>query len=415
MHKQTLLRYLALLLSTGGALFCSKIGDSTDLGSNILNDISPDKTSIGKHFRAYAMDTSGLEKRSSLPAAGDTGFGLHGAYLSSMVMGIQADDTAVGYVEFAIQPDTTKYPLFSAKDTLIAMKLRFTRDTGNSRHPISVWHSKDRSIALNPSQPNDSLLGSIAFPASGDTLNDTITIVDSALTHAIFSACTTKCISADCQNAAKFGFILKNNDAGLAYLKGDAQILVTYWHNDSASEVNGYTSYGSYKVRDANSGDSAMLSYGPKRTAAFQYNINKLWHTADSGLAPADSIRPEVVSASFSLKNPDSAGDSLNVSAVLWHELVHNGIELDSLFNGHFNGIPSYPVTALLTGTAPVAVDVRSSMREYEQGVPSQKPARASTLYLYVRFVENTNQTWKVSNSWTKSNAPLLSAIVTVP
>ena len=430
MQKHLFLRYAGLLLSTGGMLFCSKIGDTTSLGSDVINDGSPDKTLINKHFREYSMDSTALGSGPSIPlsvpAVGDTGFGAHSVLSNGVVVtnnifvGSQGNEQAFGFVQF--MTDTSDSVLkrnISGVDSVLSVDIIFYRDSAaQACHVVVASSQKHPDWSGTDGTP---LPGTMTFPPDTAHINvpDTIKLSDGQLKNDIFAACTTSSKAIARSLPASFGFILRNVDnSGLVRINGSSPAIVARYKKASDTTVyqivrlahDSY--YYAFETDHDVSQAQRSLSYASKRTAVFQYDMKKLWQTASAGLV--DTLRAEVVSAAFSTKGPDIAGDTLSVRFLLWHELVHDGARLDSLFSGDTVAsiVPNTYAATLTGGATPVHVDMLQSLRGYEQG-SSSIPCRPATLYLYVRYNDNSKPNWDPSRIW--NNVPLLSAIVTVP
>ena len=413
------MRYAGIVLAMAAILSCSKTSETTSLGNDIIDDTYPNKMDMRKHFREYAMDTGALETSFSLPAPGDTGFGVHAALSNHIVVGGQGNERAYGFVQFRTDTSSaiTKRT-YSTIDTVLSVSIIFARDSVKPGGKISVLSSLQHPVS---SDTGGSGFDTLTFDhdTAHANVRDTAVLAIAQLKDSIVKACTTTNQTTARSLPLNFGFILKNLDpSGLVFINGIPS-LVVYYKNKGDTTTHTITTaadssfYYAFETDNAASRGQPVLSYASKRTAVFKYDMKSLWQTASAGLA--DTMRAEVVSAAFSMKNPDNATDTLHTRVVLWHELVNDGTKLDSLFNGIYDSVVSSATSVVLTGTTPVQADVRMALRAYEQGIPAKRTVRPSALYLYVRLNEDALQNWKKSNSWTTSNAPLLSAVITVP
>jgi hypothetical protein len=421
MHMSRSFWVLIVAVLSGLLFFCSKLVDnSTDLGAAIIESIDSNKVTINKHIREYVMDTSSaFISDSSFPATSDTGFGVHSATSSYMVIGTKGNERAAGFVQFIPAPDTGTTRIYAANDTLKAITLHFTRDT-NSNHPmpsapcyVTVWYSQVRSHALNPSVANgDSRLGIMRFQDDTAIINVPDSVVDSlddTTTKAIFKACRdTIKDSTHLAQRPVIGFIVAalNPTDSIVRLNGNMQLTLKYVQgSDTTSHYQTYyiTTTTSYLATDGNPRSLQIipaLSYASKRTAVFHYSIAALWDT----ISHMDNQQhAQVVSAAFSLKGPDTSGDTLNVRYLVCPFSVHNGTALDSLFNVNL----SPPGVVTIIGTARVQANVSQYLEWY------MKNGRLlPDLYLYLRFAEDSRQMWK-KTVW--KSKPVLTVMIAVP
>jgi hypothetical protein len=421
MPKHRIVCLLSLTIALCGMFFCSSFDDTTDLGNNIINATYPGKMDILKHFREYEMDTGSLMSSFSVPAEEDTGFGVHGSMTSHIVVGTQGNESAYGFVLFRTDTSTavTKRA-YSTIDTVISVAILFARDSLKSGGRIAVLPSRN-----HPSASDTGGAGFDTLTFTHDTahvnVRDTAVLTGAQLKDSIVFACTTANQTVAKSLPLDFGFILKNLDpAGRIFINGIPTLEIIYKNkNDTTTrkiDVGAHeTFYYTFETDNAASQGMPVLSYASTRTAVFKYDMTKLWRKADSALT--DTMRAEVVSAAFTIKNPDKAIDTFGVRLLVWHELLHDGLKLDTLFadKGHSDSIPSYSVGATIPGTAITQVDVRAALRAYEQGIPAKRGARPPALYLYIRYSEDAAQVWKKSDAWTVGNAPLLNAVIAVP
>lgn len=410
---------LIVAVLSGLLFFCSKLVDnSTDLGAAIIESIDSNKVTINKHIHEYVMDTSSaFISDSSFPATSDTGFGVHSATSSRMVIGTKGNERAAGFVQFIPAPDTGTTKIYAANDTLKAITLHFTRDTNPTIHPnpsapcfVTVWYSQVRSHALNPSAANgDSRLGDMRFQDDTATVNipDSIVVGPGSVADAIFKACRDQ--SKDSTHLAQrpaIGFIVSalNATDTIVRLNGNMQLTLKYVQgSDTTSHYQTYyvTTTTYYLATDGNPRSLQIipaLSYASKRTAVFHYSIAALWDTVSR---MDNQQHAQVVSAAFSLKGP-KAGDTLNVRYLVDTGSVHNGTKLDSLFNVNL----SPPGVVTIIDTARVQVNVSQSLGWY------MKNGRPSDLYLYLRYAEDSRQIWK-KTVW--NSKPSLTAMIAVP
>jgi hypothetical protein len=400
-------------------LFCSGFDDSTDLGAGVIEEIHPGQVTIGKHIRQYSMDTSACDSALSLPGASDTGVGVvHEVTGSFMTIGTKSDslstERAAGYVRFVCPPDTAASRTFASNDTLRKITVRFFRDITIDKDTqpcrIEVWSSDTLLRALNPN------------PALGDTIRDTMEFVkalrdsnnhatipdsiellpgsakDTALVNKIFNACTT---STKNSSTTFFGFILTNLDSGVIRFRGNADLIIKYKRGSDTTRSRIYSNSSYYLATDGNP-DSAqripVLSYPVRRTAVFRYDATTLWDTINH---MTDQLHAQIVSAVFPLTG-QNLGDTLNLRYLLLDHLEKNVDALDSLFAA----APANQNAATVRNTSRVLANVLTSLQNFTQN------GRPSTLFLYLRFNEDSNQKWK-KTKW--RNVPLLSAMIAVP
>ena len=388
---------------------CSRLDDSTDLGGNVIEDIYPDKVTLGKHFREYVMDSAALANSFSLPGSGDPGFGVHEATGSSMLIGMQGDQRAAGYVQFICTPDTGATRRNEKNDTVKSVVLRFVRDTAVPSCRVAVWYSNIPSHALNPDAANgDSILDTMEFTKDTVAVPDSVVLPD-PLAGMIFMACTTSNKDSARAHYARdtFGFIISVVQCdSLVRLNGNPQMVVRFKRGADTTGRN--VTYGSSNTSYYCAEDIApdtldtipALRYASKRTAVFQYDMSQLWNTTDDLADPRSAL---TVSAVFPLQGPQDK-DTLTLRCLLWHNLERDGTVLDSLFAG--KNQQSLPGLVTINDTAQVLANVCTALQWYE------KNDRSPTMYLYLRFNENVKQVWKKTR-WT--GAPLLTAMISVP
>lgn len=401
--------FLAVGISLLLSLFCSRLDDSTDLGGNVIEDIYPDKVTLGRHFREYTMDNAAVIRSFSLPGSGDPGFGVHAATGSSILVGMQGDQRAAGYVQFICTPDTGATRRNAKNDTMKSVVLRFVRDTNIPSCRVAVWYSNIRSNALNPAS-SDVALDTMGFlDTAHSNLKDSVFHLPDSLTAMIFKACTTS--NKDSARAHyvrdTFGFIISAVQCdSLVRLSGNPQMVIGFKRGTETTSRNvTYSSSNtSYYCAEDVAPDTLdtipALRYASKRTAVFQYAMSEFWNTTDDLADPRNAL---TVSAVFPLRGPKDK-DTLNLRYLLWHNLEHDGTVLDSLFAG--KNQQSLPGTVTIKDTARVLANVCTVLRWYE------KNDRSPTMYLYLRFNENVNQVWKKTR-W--NAAPLLTAMISVP
>jgi hypothetical protein len=414
---------LGVAVLSGLLFFCSKlVDDSTDLGSSIIQNIDSNKVSLNKHVREYVMDTSSaFRSDSSFPATSDTGFGVHSAAGSYMVLGTKGNERAAGWVQFIPAPDTGKTRIYAATDTLKSITLHFTRDTNpdhpnpSDPHPVQVWYSQIRSHTLNPSTANgDALLGIMTFQKDTAAVNvpDSIVLQPGTLTNTIFTACRdTIKDSTHLATRPVMGFIVATlNAADIIRLNGNMQLTVRYIQgSDTTTHYQTYymTTTTYYLATDDNTPDSLLrmpaLSYASKRTAVYHYSLAAFWDTINN---MPNAQYAQVISAVFWLKRPKDTlgvGDTLTVQYLVCPVPVHNGTVLDSLFKAN----PSPPGAVSIIDTAAlVQANVCQSLEWY------MRNGRPSELYLYLRFTEDQKQRWK-QTVW--KTRPRLTAMISVP
>ena len=417
---------LGVAVLSGLLFFCSKlVDDSTNLGGAIIQNIDSTKVALHNHIREYVMDTipgdSTFISASSFPVANDTGFGVHAASGSYMVIGTKGNERAAGWVQFIPAPDTGKTRIFAANDTLKTITLHFTRDTNAQKCQIRVYYSTVRSHTLDPAGNGDYPIGLLEFK---DTVNDTVQInvpdqivlprTQFPFTDRIFNACRdTIKDSTHLATRPVIGFILTTFKRGdsIVRLNGNMQLTVQYVHQGSDTTTHYQTYYMTtttyYLATDNNTPDSLLtipaLSYASKRTAVYHYSLAAFWDTVNN---MPNSQFAQVISAVFWLKKPKDTlgvGDTINVQYLVCPVPVHNGTVLDSLFKAN----PSPPGAVSIIDTAAlVQANVCQSLEWY------MKNGRPSELYLYLRFAEDPKQRWK-QTVW--KTRPRLTAMISVP
>ena len=438
MHIRRQWVLLAVFIVATTQFFGCGFKDSTNLGEDFITDISPDLTNMNKHFKSYAGDTTSLVSQFSLPAPGDTGFGIHLAISSQttsgrIVLGDSAQTSSVGVVKFVISPDNPNSRIYAANDSLVSVKLQFTRIVTNKSAKIGIYTSRSWGQYYTSHLGSNDTTARTASPF--DTLsfnNDTTSSIDtvalfpstdSSLAYMVFAACTTATTdTAITKRPQTFGVILRNLDpTNLVSIYNAAQLIVKYHHGkDTATHVysnsnpaSNTTPFHYYVGTDGSSASLASqpaMGYAAKRTACFKYDLSALWDTCNAG--NTNSARIQLNSAIFSVKGK-KLGDTLNISYLFYvnnspDSIVHNGIELDSLF------ATSYADRIILADTATVAVNVLPSLRRYEAGkADSQSVAhRPKNCYLYFRYSEDVNQQWK-NMVWTQK--PKLTVMISIP
>jgi hypothetical protein len=402
-------------------LVCSNLEDSTDLGAGVIEDVYPDRVTIGKHLRQFSMDSSSCDSSFSLPGQNDTGFGVHPVTGSHMIIGTKSDSSgnahAAGYMRFVCPADTARTRTFALNDTLRKIIVRFYRDitvdTNTQPCRIAVWSSDTLLHALKPNSAlGDTIRDTLQFVKALQDSNNTSTIPDSIellpglandtgrLANKIFKACTTSSINS---SSLSFCFILSNLDSGLIRFKGNADFTIKYTRGSDTSRSRTYGSAYNTSYYIATDGDPDSLQERPelryvsKRTAVYRYDATALWDTVNN---MANTQHAQIISASFSLTGP-SAGDTLNLRYLL-HTLERNGDRLDSLFAA----APANQSVITVADTSRVWANVRISLQNLT--LHGRPPA----LYLYLRYNEDINQKWKQTR-WL--DVPLLTATIAVP
>ena len=331
MHTHMRHSLLSMPFSLSLLLFCSGPDGSTGLGSEIIEGVYPGQVTVGDHIRLYSMDTSACDSSFSLPGPGDTGFGVHhyNTTTTRIFVGDSAGDTAVGFIQYIIAPDTGASRFYADNDSLTHIVLKFYRDSGVPAD-IEIRRSRNGTRPLKPSDTAGCpVLDTLHFVLSDSTASVTISpdsadTAKSVFIHAIFAACTTTTKdSLYLKQLPTFEFIGTNITGGTKVRLSSRPQMIIRFNRNAADTSRTYSPYQyCYIASDPDSlrGD-AWLSYAPKRTAVFSYEAAPLWSVLDTR-------RAQIVSAVFSLTGP-AAGDTLRLrylrdSSLLRKQIFHH-------------------------------------------------------------------------------------------
>ena len=380
---------IAVLFAAGSLLFCS-FDESTSLGSEIINDVNPDKVNVGRHYREYVMDSSGFVQKSSIARTDEI---IHTVTSGVMVLGNRNGESSFGVVRFICPPDTDttshKRVFYRSTDSLLTVKFVFSRvGNGQEAHLNLYYNAKDTLDTTTISTPDTAsmpFVGSIGF-AGKDTVLDTVEIIDSTVRTAIFEACTTTEISAFPGTRFSFDIISQENDSLLRLYGSTPKLLVlvdkdTLLDGIDTATVSYNVNASLYVVKE----DSLLSkerqaqpvsSYAPYRAAVFEYDPSSLWAVMED---TATSTLNRLISAGFMIRHPDGDTNTLYVQYAVSAAPLQSGREVDSIFN-------SSSVLITIPGDTVVFANVREPLQRYARQNP-----RPASLFLYLRLSFNTS------------------------
>lgn len=409
MTKFIFFRYSAAVISLGILFFCfcSKLGESTDLGSGVIDSGDPGKTSIDNYFHPLLLDSTYCIERFSVPFPGDTGFGRHSIPNDSdLYIGAINNEYSAGYFEILIARDTSAASFFFIpRDTLSSLQCIFSRDDVPSAGSFDLFVVDGRDEALSPDTSKK--LATISFGDSSGKY-DTVEIFDTISANAfrrsfrdsIFKACTTLTTdSTRKMDTLRFAMIKTNGT--IDSLKGTCNMVLTARrlldsaHRDSTLKVKAYASSNArIFVRENGKADSLralpISSFLSKRTAVFNFSIDSLWRSIGGERV--------MITAGFLLTNPTD-DEPLLVRCILKPEILNDGIVLDSLFTTDGSDFK------IKKNTVVFASYYTSLQKWYDD---ASKP---SNVYLYMRYINKKNAFKTVSLDM----KPYFKAMITTP
>jgi hypothetical protein len=390
---------------------CSRISESTGLGSGIIDSVNPGKVDINSHFHAFSLDSNFFKGSFSLPFAGDTGFGYHNTTNGEMIIGNANSEHSVGYLEVIITRDTSYTTQFfqKDKDTLESLKLVLSCDSFPVQEQFDIYAVSNQQNAL--AHPDLRKLGRINFPSGNpdSALYDTLSIgLDTAhgfyrhYCDSVLSICDTFIPTADTfqrQDTLRFAIVnsLANSASDTVRLRGACSFILSGRRpGDTSLRVQTFSSFrAGYIAAEDNLTDTLrkqpITSFASKRTAVYRYKADSLWR--------AMGARGNLLSAGFVIPNK-TTDSAFNFQCIARADTIHNGTLLDSLFNADSKNVLS--ILRDSSGFAPVTIGLQEL---YNSG---QKPPY---VYLYVR---NTNST----SLWTTDTMnikPVFKAMITNP
>jgi hypothetical protein len=385
--------------------FCSKLGESTNLGGSIIDSVDAGKTDIDKHFHGLMLDSSYFQERFSVPRPGDTGFGYHNVSSGNMFLGKANSEHSAGYIEVAFLRDSlASTRFFIGNDTLKSLKMIFACDSALQTQKFELFSVGKKEMALTPDQSH--MLDTISFKARGDTSQlDTIELFDALNTasfkhlfcDSIFKACSTSTTDTlKRRDTLRFAVVSQND--GIVQLRGSCALLMSARRPGTDTTLRSKifaASQAWYVVAEDNGiaeslKDKPVSSFASKRTAVYKYRVDSLWGSMGK--------QGVLLSAGFLI--PNKTKDTLNVQCIVRPSVERDGTLLDSVFTKQSS------IITIIDSTAAGFASVLGALQEmYNDG---SKPAY---VYLYVRYTNNTS-VWKTV---TLNMKPSFKAMITNP
>ncbi|MBN2037808.1 MAG: hypothetical protein JW768_13795 [Chitinispirillaceae bacterium] len=413
---RTLIRLFITGLPCSAALFlfCSQIDDATNLGSEIINDIDPDKVRIDRHYREFLLDSTALEESYSVPQAGDEGFGVHGVVAGNvMVVGRKSNESAVGFVQFLCTTDSggSGRLFYTDDDSLISVQLffpRISKDTSAPDYIVKVCGvAGPRDVFDTACKPIDTL----TFDDS--LLVDTVTIPPGDLRDSIFQSCRSLDTKYD---GDTFSFTLVNIAQDTLYRfplsAGIPGLKVTVFRSNEENKDSVFSKsypftqafyYVDEDERDSLQGQ-AVSSYASSRTAVYRYRAAALWNSIND--TASGSIN-KLISAGFMIRHPKNDTHQLQVKYLVASEPLRDGVVIDSLFKSRF--------VSDINDSSALYADVREELQRY-----ARMSAPPSSLYLHLRLDCNRSSALQAASKeqWQTAKwdaIPYLKSILFIP
>jgi hypothetical protein len=373
---------ISALFAAGSLLFCS-FDDSTNLGSDIINNVEPDKVNVGRHYREYILDSSGLVQKYSVSRTDEI---IHNVTGSVMVLGKRDGESAFGFVRFVCPPDTDttnhNRVSFRPTDSLLSIKMVFTRADSGERADFRIIYNKSEVLTPDSIMP---VVGTISFPTK-DTLIDTIEISDSTIKRAIFDACTTTAKSAFPGTQFCFDIVSLQNDSLIRLYGGTPKLLVSVDKDTLPEKIDSVTK--SYSVERAlyvvkedtlvfNARRSQPVSsYAPYRTAVFEFDPSPLWTAMED---TQTSTMNRLLSAGFMIRHPGDDTNALYVKYGVSTFPLQSGYAVDTMFD-------SSSILISIPRDTVAFANVCETLQRYARQNP-----RPVSLFLYLRLTFNTS------------------------
>jgi hypothetical protein len=374
------------LLAAGSLLFCS-FDDETNLGSGIINGVDPDKVNVGRHYREYILDSSGLDQKYSISKTSGI---IHSVTSGVMVLGERDGERSFGFVRFVCPPDTDttshKRVSFRPTDSLLSVKLVFSRIDSGQAADLNLYYNSDDALDTTdvsiPDTTTMPFVGTMSFSGKENEL-DTVEIADTTIRSAIFKACTTTATSAFPGTRLCFDIVSLQNDS-LIRLYG--KLLVSIDRDTLPGKVDSVVkSYSVEKALYVVTEDTLLSearqsqpvsSYASFRTAVFEFDPSSLWTAMEDTVT---SIANRLISAGFMIRHPGNDTNTLYVKYAVSTIPLRGGYEVDTLFD-------SSSVLISLPRDTVAFANVRETLQRYARQNP-----RPVSLFLYLRLSFNTS------------------------
>lgn len=380
---------ISALFAAGSLLFCS-FDDSTNLGSDIIDTVEPDKANVGRHYREYVLDSTGLDQKYSVSRTDEI---IHTVTSSVMVLGKRDGESSFGLVRFICPPDTDttnhKRVSFRPADSLLAVKLVFSRIGNGQEAYLNLYYNIEDAVDTAKVSTPDTITmpfaGTISF-AGKDSVLDTVEIVDSTIKTAIFKACTTTATSAFPGTRICFDIISQQDDRLIRLYGSTPKLLVSVDKDTLPGKIDSVTKIYSveralYVVKEDtlvfNARQSQPVSsYAPYRTAVFEFDPSALWKAMEDTVTRAAN---RLISAGFLIRHPGDDTNTLYVKYGVSTSPLLSGYEVDTMFD-------SSSVLISIPRDTVAFANVRETLQRYARQNP-----RPVSLFLYLRLSFNTS------------------------